>query len=88
MDANVKLDFSCDGKLAGRFVDMATYPIGSGRYKYMPYRGPGHLALQEECRRSGFARCTWPGQNGAISFVARPVTEYGLLDVSEIQGKA
>jgi hypothetical protein len=82
--AEAKLDFSCGGKIAGRFIDLATYPKTAGRYRYMPYRGPGHLLLQEECRRSGFARCTYPEPNGQVSFRVRTAAEYGVLDVDEI----
>jgi hypothetical protein len=80
----MKLDFSCDGLVAGQFIDMTSYPKAPGRYAYMPYRGPGHLRLQDECRRSGFARCTYVEPTGQVSFRARAVGEYGVLDVDEI----
>ena len=84
MVVDVKLDFRCGGKLAGQFIDVATYPKMPGRYRYMPYRGPGHLFLQEECRRSGFARCTYAGPSGEIAFVVRAGTEHGILELDEI----
>jgi hypothetical protein len=84
MGANVKLDFSCGGKVAGRFMDIASYPKTAGRYRYMPYRGPGHLLLQEQCHRSGFARCAYEGADGQVTFVVRTVAATGILDVEEI----
>jgi len=45
------LAFKFRGLPAGYF-DEATYPKEKGRYRYMPYRGPGHYemmkALKEE----------------------------------------
>jgi len=84
MGSDVKLDFSCGGKVAGRFIDMTSYPRTAGRYRYLPYRGPGHLLLQEECHRSGFARCTYEGADGPVTFVVRTVATTSFLDVEEI----
>jgi hypothetical protein len=84
MEADVKLEFRFGGHAAGRFDDVVTYPKVPGRYKYMPYRGPGHLLLQEECRRSGFARCTYAAPGGDCVFSARTCAEYGILDIDEI----
>jgi hypothetical protein len=80
----VKLDFSCGGKIAGHFIDTAAYPNAPGRYRYMAYRGPGHLLLQEQCGRSGVARCTYAKPNGLVGFMVRTVGEHGILDVTEI----
>ena len=81
---NAKLDFSCGGKVAGQFVGTASYPRTAGRYRYIPYRGPGHLFLQEECRRSGFARCTYDSADGPVTFVVHTVEAVGFLDVEGI----
>jgi hypothetical protein len=57
----------------------------TGRYRYMPYRGLGHLRLQEECRRSGSALCSYPGSDGLVTFVARAGAEYGILEIDEVR---
>jgi hypothetical protein len=84
MGRYVKLDFSCRGKLAGHFIDVATYPKAPGRYRYVPFRGPGHRLLQDDCRYSGFARCTYHKPNGEVGFNVRTVGEYGIVAVDEI----
>lgn len=80
----MKLDFKCGGKLVGCFADLDEYPTKAGRYKYIAYRGPGHLLLREECKLSGFARCTYEA-NGSVQFIVRTVAmSTGLVDVDEI----
>lgn len=67
----MRLNFSFQGSPVGYFVDLDTYPSVPGRYKYMPFRGPGHLALRNECTRNGCAHCTYPVGDGVVSFVVR-----------------
>jgi hypothetical protein len=80
----MKLEFSCGGKVVGAFVDVEKFPDAPGRVRYMPYRGPGHLLLQEECARSGSARCSYVTAAGTVDFTARVGGDYGLLDIDEI----
>jgi hypothetical protein len=81
----VKLDFSYDGNVVGHFLDVSAYPRATGRYRYMPYRSLGHLRFREECRRSGSARCSYPGPDGLVTFVARAGDEYGVLEIDDVR---
>ena len=74
-----RLDFCCDGLVAGYFIDIATYPTTPGRYRYMPYRGPGHLRLGQQFGAAGFARCSWGAPGERVAFVARSGGEYCVL---------
>ena len=81
----MKLDFKCAGKLVGRFIEVTGFPLVTGRYHYMPYRGPGHLLFQEACTKTGSARCTYETPDGEVRFVARTIPgALGILDIQEI----
>src|SRR3954468_6643796 len=80
----MKLEFSCGGKVVGAFVDVEKFPDAPGRVRYMPYRGPGHLLLQEECARSGSARCSYVTAAGTVDFTARGRGAYRPRDIHEI----
>jgi hypothetical protein len=84
MAAQTRLDFCCDGLVAGYFIDMATYPTTPGRYRYVPYRGPGHLRLRQQFASAGFARCSWSAPDQQVAFVARSGGEYGFLLIEPI----
>jgi hypothetical protein len=80
----VKLDFEYDGIPAGCFTEGGSYPSAPGAYRYMPYRGPGHLRMLDELRGAGFARCTCVGPEGRMTFVVRACPEYGLLVLDDV----
>ena len=75
-----KLDFYYEDKIVGEFLGIAACPRQAGRYRYMPYRGPGHL--QDKCQRLGFANCSFVDGEGRITFTARTTAEKGVIDVS------
>jgi hypothetical protein len=78
MATSTRLDFYCD-LVAGYFIDMASYPTTSGRFRYIPYRGPGHLRVGQQFEAAGFARCSWGAPDQRAERVARRGGEYGLL---------
>lgn len=79
-----KLDFSYDGKVAGRFTSVPAFPKHAGSYRYMPYRGPGHLLLQRECASRGNARCSYSVSGRKVEFVARVGSQQGIIEIDEI----
>ena len=78
------LTFEFKGQHVGYFEAMDAYPSAPGKYRYMPYRGIGHLKMIEECARAGMARCTYAGAHGTMEFTVRTAGEYGMLEISEI----
>ena len=80
----MQLKFSHAGQIVGHFVDTEVYPTTAGDYRYMPYRGPGHLALQEECERAGFGWCAYPTPTGPVRFKAQLGSEPHVLTISNL----
>lgn len=79
------MTFEFKGQHVGYFEAIDAYPSAPGQYRYMPYRGIGHLKMIEECARAGMARCTYAGAYGTMEFTVRTAGEYGLLEISEIE---
>ena len=78
------LDFFYDGQRAGYFADIDQYPSTPGSYRYVAYRGVGHLRFVEECRHSGQATCTFPGDSGEVVFVASIPAETQVLEIRRV----
>jgi hypothetical protein len=72
-----KLDFLYGDMPVGHFTEGTAYPTVPGMYKYMPYRGLGHLRMGEELRRAGSAGCAYVGPEGRVTFLVRECPEYG-----------
>src|SRR5437763_16613432 len=53
-----ELEFSYEGMPVGYFEEER-YPMAPRRYRYMPYRGPGHYEMQTARRAGGRPRCTF-----------------------------
>ncbi len=79
---NQKLEFSFDGLPVGHFEDRA--PFGAGRYRYMPYRGPGHLKMGEVLRGGAHARCVFTDGKKRYEFLVTGVPEYGVLEIEKV----
>ena len=75
------LDFSYNGRTAGYFVDIPTYPTDVGQYHYMPYRSVGHYELAMAWREKGAARCTFTTAEGEVIFFTRYGDAPGVLRV-------
>ena len=80
------LEFTYDGKPVGYFEEPEC-PRVSGRYRYVPYRGPGHYELQLAVRDGKTPRCVVPS-NPEISFAVLACPEYGVLELSEFSRPA
>jgi hypothetical protein len=81
LGGNVSLDFEYKGLKVGYFMDLPSYPKGPDKYRYMPYRGPGHLRFWEDSQRSGAVRCTYGDSNGKVVFLARQTGEQGVIEI-------
>ena len=79
-----ELAFFIDGVFAATFEEE-NFPEADGRYRYMPWRGPGHYDLATTMRAFGFARCFYEDGPDVVHFTARPDTEYGFLNLSDFQ---
>jgi hypothetical protein len=76
------LEFSFEGHVVGCFEEAA-YPSEPGRYRYMPYRGPGHYDLTQALARAA-ARCSYSGEHGTVEFDVAAVPEYGVLQIDVV----
>jgi len=81
-----ELEFSYEGMPVGYFEEQR-YPTVAGRYRYMPYRGPGHYKMQTARRAGARPRCTFHTDNRAVSFVVVDCPEYGVLELAEFSGE-
>jgi hypothetical protein len=66
------------GMRVGFFLE-AEKPRHNGRYRYMPYRGPGHYQMQMQRREKGSARCYYDVGSKRVSFTVADCPEYGIL---------
>ena len=78
------LSFMVEAMAVGYFID-AEYPRQSGRYRYMPYRGPGHYQMQLELRERGSARCYYDIGTKRVSFTVIDCPAYGLLELADFE---
>jgi hypothetical protein len=78
-DAN---EFMFDGMPVGCFEQM---PRSPGRYRYEPYRGPGHYEVQTLRRSGGNPRCYYESGAERVSFTVRDCPEYGVLELYEFE---
>lgn len=59
------------------------FPTKSGRYRYEPYRGPGHYDMQQELKAGREAQCFYHATDGStVRFSVLNCPEYGLLELS------
>ena len=78
-----KLEFSFDGMPVGYFEELE-YPRIAGRYRYMPYRGPGHYYMFQ-ATSAGSARCSFAQSGARYEFVVVPSHEHGVLEIKSIE---
>ncbi len=79
-----RLEFTFKEMAVGYFIE-SEYPRQSGRYHYMPYRGPGHYQMQLERREKGSVRCYYNVGSKRVSFVVVDCPEYGLLELADFE---
>ncbi len=80
------LEFMFEGMPVGYFEE-SEYPRQSGRYRYMPYRGPGHYQMGLEMREKGSARCHFNVGLEQISFTVSDCPEYGILELEDFDAR-
>jgi hypothetical protein len=80
-----ELEFSYEGMPVGYFEEEG-YPAAPGRYRYMPYRGPGHYEMQAALGAGARPRCTFSTNGRDVSFTVIDCPEYGVLELGEFDG--
>lgn len=81
-----ELEFSI-GELQVGIFEESQYPKGPGHYRYQPYRGPGHLEMQEKLRSGGIARCHYGNNKEQVHFTVTSCPEYGVLELTNFEHK-
>lgn len=81
-----EFEFFYQGMPVGCFEEEG-FPIGPGRYRYMPYRGPGHHEMQAALRAGGRPRCAFSVSGRAVSFAVVDCPEYGVLELADFDGR-
>ena len=71
------------GMLVGYFEE-SEYPRQNGRYRYMPYRGPGHYQMQTEIKNQA-VRCYYTVGSEQCSFAVLDCPEYGVLELGDFR---
>ena len=61
------------------------HPRSPGRYRYMPFRGLGHLSMQKHLRAGGNPRCYYDIGDVRVSFTVRDCPEYGVLELEKFE---
>jgi hypothetical protein len=59
------------------------YPKTAGRYRYMPYRGPGHYMLGRALA-TGPARCTFESGGGPVHCTVRSLPESHVIEIEAV----
>ena len=70
-------DFELDGLAVGHFTCSA--PDKDGPATYMPFRGPGHAALQGALAAGERPRCAYRVGNRRVTFEVGGCPAYGVL---------
>lgn len=79
-----KLVFPFRGMPVGTLEELR-FPAGAGRFRYMPYRGPGHFDMCEAVKNKGTARCTFEQDGQPFDMVVDGIPEYGVLSVATVR---
>jgi hypothetical protein len=67
-------------EVAGYFEDQL--PSSPGLYRYMPFRGPGHLRLVQALASTGPQRCYYIIEGVPHYFIAERLSSLHVLQVS------
>ena len=79
---NNELTFYFEDLPVGYFEEEA-YPSSHGRYKYMPFRDPGHYNLQVALKSSSGQLCYYRHDGNIHYFKVVGCPQYGYLDLIE-----
>ena len=70
-------EFFFEEHAVGYFEDQL--PSSPGQYRYMPFRGPGHLRLVEAFASSGSQRCYYVIEGEKRYFTVLKTPSHGVL---------
>ena len=84
MSTSDRQPFFFESMPVGYFVGP-TDPGGSGRYHYMPFRGPGHLRMHQRLKTGAKTRCDYRFGDVPIRFTVLGCPEYGVLELGEFE---
>ena len=76
--------FMFSGMPVGYFEEH-DFPRAVGRYRYMPFRGPGHYEMQTQRRSGASPRCYYDTDDIRVSFTVRDCPEYGVLELCDFE---
>ena len=74
-----RLDFLFGNEVVGYFV--TSLPTRSGRFPYIPYRGPGHFHLGEALQKYGPQECHYVTGEKTQTFKIMRIASYGVLEI-------
>ena len=77
-------DFLFEGMEVGYFEETEM-PRAAGRFRYMPYRGPGHYEMQTQRRAGSSPRCYYDADDVRVAFSVRDCPEYGVLELCDFE---
>ena len=75
-----RCQFFLGTEAVGYFEDQL--PSSPGLYRYMPYRGPGHLRLVQALASTGPQRCYYIVEGEPRYFIAERISSLHVLQVS------
>ncbi|HET7765853.1 MAG TPA: hypothetical protein VFK92_12255 [Burkholderiales bacterium] len=76
--------FHFQGAPVGAF-NAEALPREDGDHEYEPYRGPGHLQMQETLRAGKQASCYYVHEDEKILFTVIACPTYGVLTLSNVR---
>ena len=76
------IQFFFGHQVVGYFEDQPA--SSAGEYRYMPFRGPGHLRLVEELSRKGPQYCHYVANGETRYFTVARIPSPHVLEVSEL----
>lgn len=79
-----ELEFFYDGMEVSYFEE-SDYPQKNGKFRYMPYRGPGHYEMQTARANGIFPRCYYDEGRERIFFTVLDCPEYGILELATFE---
>ncbi len=77
-----ELEFFYEDMAVGYFEEPE-FPSRPGRYRYMPYRGPGHHKMQTARRSGERPKCYYCGTGIRVTFLVVDCPEYGVLELTD-----
>ena len=80
----MNLDFLYNNEPVGYFIEIDSFPTIPGKYKYMPYRSPGHFQMYEECSKSGKVNCSFSDSGFDKTITVRISDNYGEIHIDKI----